>query len=98
MKNFQKMKKNIVKRDIFMKMKYKKQYVKLENQQNVFIVRKKDILIDSVKIALGYNYKIYLIAGHQKIKLLINLFKNVKCHHLFQPRLWNGSLIMDLKM
>ena len=61
------MKKNIVKKGLFMILNYKMQSINQANQKNVTGVKKQDTLIGSVKVALVYNYRVFLLLGHLEI-------------------------------
>ena len=59
------MKKNTVRKGLFMSLNYRMQSI---NRENVTSVKQQDIPTDIVNGVLVYTYRVFLILGHQEIK------------------------------
>ena len=62
------MKKNIVKKGLFMSLNYRMQGINVVNRENATSVRQQDILINIVNGVLVYTYRAFSILGHLEIK------------------------------
>src|SRR2546421_5630678 len=68
MRNFQRLKNNIVEKTIFTILNYRMQGINMVNRENVTSVEQQDIPINFVNGVLVYVYKVFLIIGHLEMK------------------------------
>ena len=68
MRNFLRLKNDIVEKDIFIGLNYGMQSINMVNQENVTSVRQQDIPINFVNGVLVYTYRVFLILGHLEMK------------------------------